>query len=64
VSSYSVAIIIKHTIWHPVGMNLNTPNSTNWFSYTCAVKKFIDQQSQTGIIIKQNILKVYKLDFV
>jgi len=32
-------------------------------SYMCAVKKFIDQLSQTGIIIKQNILKVYKLDF-
>jgi len=26
-------------------------------------KKFIDQLSQTGIIIKQNILKVYKLNF-
>jgi len=24
-------------------------------SYTCAVKKFIDQLSQTGIIIKQNL---------
>jgi len=32
-------------------------------SYMCTVKKFIDLLSQTGITIKQNILKVYKLDF-
>jgi len=44
---------------------LNTLSASIYhlISYTCVVKKFIDQLSQTGIIINQNILKVYKLDF-